>query len=231
MSFALLILVYYFERGVSSFIIQHQKHLCMGKVYQPISRKRQIEYADNFRSKFKELLSLNHAKKLISDISKINIDRQGETNVITAKSFDFETLYAEYIAELKRRKIYCRFCKNCGKATLFYSKNKMLCDSCYTANRRNAPIEHKKRANSDSVLRSHKSKIQQYYNYSHSVHFKNSSPEQQQAFLDFFADFKAEAKVLLKKYRNGEIKKKEMDKWFIKQNDIYTKIYNSSGND
>lgn len=169
-------------------------------------------YADEFRDHYKSLLSINEKKQLVKNSEVITVSQDCGYTVIYAKAEDFEALCAEYVAELKRRKIYCRKCRGCGEAVLFSSRNKLLCDSCTTASKAKSKKEHRLVENGDSILRMNKRNLTTYYNYSHSKKYMESSPEKQREFQRFFAQYKAGAKEIIKQYKAAELSRKEAAK-------------------
>lgn len=92
---------------------------------------------------------------------------------------------------------------------MFYSKNKLLCDSCTDVNIAHSKKEHKLVENGDTVLSTNKTNLRNFYNYLHSAALRKGSSEYQQWFAEFFAKYKAIAKALMKQYRAGEITKSE----------------------
>ena len=96
-----------------------------------------------------------------------------------------------------------------NKIMLFYKKNKLLCDTCTSANIVRSKKEHKLVENGDKVLSTNKINLRNMYNYLHSAALRNSSPEHQQWFAKLFAEYKATAKVLMKQYRDEEVSKSE----------------------
>lgn len=202
-------------------MFRRNKHLAASKLinFKPLETCEC--YADEFREHYKSLLSLNKKKRLVKNSETITISLDCGYTVIYAKAEDFEALCAEYVAELKRRKIYCRKCKSCGEAILFNSRNKLLCDKCTAVNISNSKKKHKLKENSDSVLRTNKKQLTQYYNYSHSAALRKSLPEKQWEFRNFFARYKVGAKELMKQYKTGEVGKKEAAAWLKKMSDEF----------
>lgn len=193
-------------------MFRRNKHLAASKLinFKPLETCEQ--YADEFREHYKSLLSLNEKKQLVKNSEVMTVSQDCGYTVIYAKSEDFEALCAEYVAELKRRKIYCRKCRGCGEAVLFSSRNKLLCDSCTTASKAQSKKEHRLIENGDSVLRANKNNLTTYYNYSHSKKYMESSPEKQREFQRFFAQYKAGAKEIIKQYKAAELSRKEAAK-------------------
>ena len=185
------------------------KHLSASRLFNLKPLETCEKYAEQFKLFYKRLLTINEKKSLTENNSAITVSQEYDYTVMYARAEDFEALYARYIAELKKKKIYCRRCKECGKAVLFYSRNKLLCDSCTTENISKSKREHKLIEKGDTVLRKNKERLGIYYNYSHSAAFRKSSPEHQKWFIDFFTRYKADAKALMKQYRAGEIEKNE----------------------
>lgn len=202
-------------------MFRRNKHLAASKLidFKPLETCER--YADEFREHYKSLLSLNEKKRLVKNSEVITVSQEYDYTVIYAKAEDFEALCAEYVAELKRRKIYCRKCRACGKAILFSSRNKLLCDKCTAVNISNSQKKHKLKENSDSVLRTNKKQLTQYYNYSHSAALRKSLPEKQWEFRNFFARYKVGAKELMKQYKTGEVGKKEAAAWLKKMSDEF----------
>lgn len=81
----------------------------------------------------------------------------------------------------------------------------LLCDSCTEANIAHSKKEHKLIENGDTVLSTNKINLRNLYNYLHSAALRNSSPEHHQ----WFAKYKATAKILMKPYRAEEITRSE----------------------
>lgn len=193
-------------------MFRRNKHLAASKLinFKPLETCEC--YADEFREHYKSLLSLNEKKRLVKNSEAITISQEYDYTVIYAKAEDFEALCTEYVAELKRRKIYCRKCKSCGKAILFSSRNKLLCDNCTAASIAHSKKEHKLIENSDTILRTNKNNLTTYYNYSHSKKYMESSPEKQREFQRFFSQYKAGAKEIIKQYKAAELSRKEAAK-------------------
>lgn len=193
-------------------MFRRNKHLAAGKLidFKPLETCER--YADEFREHYKSLLSLNEKKRLVKNSEVITVSQDCGYTVIYAKAEDFEALCAEYVAELKRRKIYCRKCRTCGEAVLFSSRNKLLCDNCTAASIAHSKKEHKLIENSDTILRTNKNNLTTYYNYSHSKKYKNSSSEKQEAFQKFFARYKSGAKAIIQQYKSADISRKEAAK-------------------
>ena len=190
-------------------MFRRNKHLAAGKLinFKPLETCER--YAEEFRANYKRLFSLNEKKRLVKNSEATTISLDCGYTVIYAKAEDFEALCAEYVAELKRRKIYCRKCKSCGEAILFNSRNKLLCDSCTAASIAHSKKEHRLIENGDSVLRANKNNLTTYYNFSHSKKYQESSPEKQREFQRFFAQYKAGAKEIIKQYKAAELSRKE----------------------
>lgn len=190
-------------------MFRRNKHLAASKLinFKPLETCEQ--YADEFREHYKSLLSLNEKKQLVKNSEVMTVSQDCGYTVIYAKSEDFEALCTEYVAELKRRKIYCRKCRACGEAILFGSRNKLLCDSCTAASKAKSKKEHRLVENGDTVLRTNKNNLTTYYNYSHSKKYMESSPEKQREFQRFFAQYKAGAKEIIKQYNAAELSRKE----------------------
>lgn len=190
-------------------MFRRNKHLAA----RPLINLRPLEtcerYADEFRTHYKSLLSLNEKKRLVKNSEVITVSQDCGYTVVYAKAEAFEALCAEYVAELKRRKIYCRKCKACGEAILFSSKNKLMCDKCTKASIAHSKKAHRLVENGDSILRKNKKNLTTYYNYSHSKKYMESSPEKQREFQRFFAQYKAKAKEILKQYKAAELSRKE----------------------
>lgn len=190
-------------------MFRRNKHLAASKLidFKPLETCER--YADEFREIYKSLLSLNEKKRLVKNSEVITVLQDCGYTVIYSKVENFEALCAEYVAELKRRKIYCRKCKSCGEAILFSSRNKLLCDKCTKASIANSKKEHRLIENGDSILRKNKNNLTTYYNFSHSKKFLESSPEKQREFQRFFAQYKAGAKDIIKQYKAAELSRKE----------------------
>lgn len=190
-------------------MFRKNKHLAAGKLidFKPLETCER--YAGEFREHYKSLLSINEKNKLSQNSSAITVTQEYDYTIVYGKAKDFETIYAEYVAELKKRKIYCRSCKGCNKIILFYKKNKLLCDTCTAANIAHSKKEHKLVENGDKVLSTNKINLRNMYNYLHSAALRNSSPEHQQWFAKLFAEYKATAKVLMKQYRDEEVSKSD----------------------
>lgn len=190
-------------------MFRRNKHLSAGKFidFKPLETCER--YADEFREHYKSLLSLNEKKRLVKDSEVITVSQDCGYTVIYAKAEEFEALCAEYVAELKRRKIYCRKCRACGEAILFSSRNKLLCDSCTAASIAHSKKEHRLIENGDTILRTNKNNLTTYYNYSHSKKYMESSPEKQREFQRFFSQYKKRAKEIIKQYKAAELSRKE----------------------
>lgn len=190
-------------------MFRRNKHLAASKLinFKPLETCER--YADEFRELYKSLLSLNEKKRLVKNSEVITVLQDCGYTVIYSKAENFEALCAEYVAELKRRKIYCRKCKSCGEAILFSSRNKLLCDKCTKASIAHSKKEHRLIENGDSILRKNKNNLTTYYNFSHSKKFLESSPEKQREFQRFFAQYKAGAKDIIKQYKAAELSRKE----------------------
>ena len=185
------------------------KHLSASRLFNLKPLETCEKYAEQFKLFYKRLLTINEKKSLTENNSAITVAQEYDYTVMYARAEDFEALYARYIAELKKKKIYCRRCKECGKAVLFYSRNKLLCDSCTTENISKSKREHKLNENGDTVLSTNKINLRNLYNYLHSAALRDSTPEHQQWFTEHFTKYKAAAKVLMKQYRKNEITKNE----------------------
>ena len=190
-------------------VFRIDKHLSASRLFNLKPLETCAKYAEEFRDYYKNLLSINEKNKLSQNSSAITVTQEYDYTVIYGKAKDFEAIYAEYVAELKKRKIYCRSCKGCNKIMLFYKKNKLLCDTCTAANIAHSKKEHKLVENSDKVLSTNKINLRNMYNYLHSAALRNSSPEHQQWFAKLFAEYKATAKVLMKQYRDEEVSKSD----------------------
>lgn len=190
-------------------MFRRNKHLAASKLinFKPLETCER--YADEFREHYKSLISLNEKKRLMKNSEVITVSQEYDYTVIYAKAEDFEALCTEYVAELKRRKIYCRKCRGCGEAVLFSSRNKLLCDSCTAASKAKSKKAHRLVENGDSILRKNKRNLTTYYNYSHSKKYAESSPEKQREFQRFFAQYKAGAKEIIKQYKAAELSRKE----------------------
>lgn len=190
-------------------VFRIDKHLSASRLFNLKPLETCAKYAEEFREYYKNLLSINEKNKLAQNSSAITVTQEYDYMVIYGKAKDFEAIYAEYVAELKKEKIYCRSCKGCNRIMLFYIKNKLLCDSCMAANITRSKKEHKLFENGDTVLSTNKINLRNLYNYLHSAALRNSAPEHQQWFAEHFAKYKATAKVLMKQYRAEEITKSE----------------------
>lgn len=190
-------------------VFRIDKHLSARRLFNLKPLETCAKYAEEFREYYKNLLSINEKNKLAQNSSAITVTQEYDYTVIYGKAKDFETIYAEYVAELKKKKIYCRSCKGCNKIMLFYKKNKLLCDTCTAANIAHSKKEHKLIENGDKVLSTNKINLRNMYNYLHSAALRNSSPEHQQWFAKLFAEYKATAKVLMKQYRDEEVSKSD----------------------
>lgn len=197
------------------------KHLSASRLFNMRPLETCEKCAEQFREHYKNLISFHERKQIVQNNSVITVLKEYDYTVIYAKVEDFEALYAEYVTELKRKKIYCRRCRVCNTVTLFRSRNKLLCDSCAVTNIERSKREHKLNENGDTVLRQNKQNLGILYNYSHSAALRKGSPEHQRWFADFFVRYKAEAKALMKRYKNGEIPKNEAVTWFNKLGDEF----------
>lgn len=204
-------------------MFRKNKHLAAVKLidFKPLETCER--YADEFKEHYKSLLSLNEKKRLVNNSEVITVSQDCGYTVINAKAEDFEALCAEYVAELKRRKIYCRKCKACGVAILFSSKNKLMCDKCTKASISNSKKAHRLVENGDSILRKNKNNLTTYYNYSHSKKYAESLPEKQREFQRLFKQYKERAKEIVRQYKESEITRKtasdelgNMNKRFLK---------------
>lgn len=205
-------------------MFRRNKHLAASKLinFKPLETCER--YANEFREHYKSLLSLNEKKRLVKNSKVITVSQEYDYTVIYAKAEDFEALCAEYVAELKRRKIYCRKCRACGKAVLFSSRNKLLCDNCTTASIAHSKKAHRLVENGDIILRTNKNNLTTYYNYSHSKKYKNNPPEKQREFQHFFAQYKAGAKEVIKQYKAAELSRKEASKMLSELSDWFFKF-------
>ena len=205
-------------------MFRRNKHLAAGKLidFKPLETCER--YADEFREYYKSLLSLNKKKRLVNNGEVITVSQDCGYTVIYAKAEDFEALCAEYVAELKRRKIYCRKCKSCGEAILFSSKNKLMCDNCTKASIAHSKKAHRLVENGDSILRKNKNNLTTYYNYSHSKKYEKSSPEKQREFQRLFKQYKERAKEIIRQYKESEITRKTASDELSKMNDRIFKI-------
>ena len=205
-------------------MFRRNKHLAAGKLidFKPLETCER--YAEEFRANYKRLFSLNEKKRLVKNSEVITISQDCGYTVVYAKAENFEALCAEYVAELKRRKIYCRKCKACGEAVLFSSRNKLLCDNCTTASIAHSKKAHRLVENGDVILRMNKNNLTTYYNYSHSKKYKNSPPEKQREFQHFFAQYKARAKEIIKQYKAAELSRKEASKMLSELSDWFFKF-------
>lgn len=174
-----------------------------------------------FRHKY---LSLNEKKRLVKNGEVITGSQDCEYTIIYAKAENFEALCAEYVAELKRRKIYCRKCKSCGEAILFNSKNKLMCDKCTKASIAHSKKAHRLVENGDSILRKNKNNLTTYYNYSHSKKYAESSPEKQREFQRLFKQYKERAKEIIRQYKESDITRKNASDELSKMNDRIFKL-------
>lgn len=190
-------------------VFRIDKHLSASRLFNLKPLETCAKYAEEFREYYKNLLSINEKKRLAQNSSAITVTQEYDYTVVYGKAKDFEAIYAGYVAELKKKKIYCRSCKGCNRIMLFYIKNKLLCDTCTATNIAHSKKEHKLIENGDTVLFTNKINLRNLYNYLHSAALRNSSPEHQQWFAEFFAKYKATAKVLMKQYRAEEITKSE----------------------
>ena len=209
-------------------MFRRNKHLAVSKLidFKPLETCER--YADEFKEHYKSLLSLNEKKQLVKNSEVMTVSQDCGYTVIYAKAKDFEALFAEYVAELKRRKIYCRKCRGCGEAVLFSSRNKLLCDSCTTASIAHSKKTHRLVENGDTVLRTNKNNLTTYYNYSHSKKYLESSPEKQREFQHFFAQYKAGAKEIIKQYRAAELSRKEASARLAEMSNRFFKFVNYS---
>ncbi|MGN0596267.1 MAG: hypothetical protein ACI4J1_02925 [Ruminiclostridium sp.] len=192
-------------------MLRRNKHLAASKLinFKPLETCER--YAKEFRANYKRLFSLNEKKRLVKNSEAITISLDCGYTVIYAK--------AEYIAELKRRKIYCRKCKACGEAILFSSKNNLLCDKCTKASIAHSKKAHRLVENGDSILRKNKRNLTTYYNYSHSKKYMESSPEKQREFQRLFKQYKERAKEIIRQYKESEITRKNASDELSKIND------------
>lgn len=200
-------------------MFRRNKHLAAGKLidFKPLETCER--YAEEFRANYKRLFSLNEKKRIVKNSEAITISQDCGYTVIYAKAEDFEALCAEYVAELKRRKIYCRKCRACGEAILFSSKNKLLCDKCTKASVAHSKKAHRLVENGDSILRKNKRNLTTYYNYSHSKKYMESSPEKQREFQRLFKQYKERAKEIIRQYKESEITRKNASDELSKMND------------